>query len=46
MEQRELLGYEPDEDPDRVSLNYIDTSIANQYQLTNKTIKSEDDENA
>ena len=46
MEQRELLGYEPDEDPDRVSLNYIDTSIANQYQLINKTIKKEDDENA
>ena len=46
MEQRELLGYEPDEDPDRVSLNYIDTSIANQYQLIKKTIKKEDDENA
>lgn len=33
-ERRELLGYEPDGEPTRVSLNYIDTSIANQYQLT------------
>lgn len=33
-ERRELLGYEPDGEPNRVSLNYIDTSIANQYQLT------------
>ena len=32
-ERRELLGYEPDGEPTRVSLNYIDTSIANQYQL-------------
>ena len=46
MEQRELLGYEPDEDPDRVSLNYIDTSIANQYQLVNKPMKKEYDDNA
>lgn len=32
-ERRELLGYEPDGEPTRVSLNYIDTSIANQYQM-------------
>ena len=32
-ERRELLGYEPDGEPTRVSLNYIDTNIANQYQL-------------
>lgn len=32
-ERRELLGYEPDEEPTRVSLNYIDVAIANQYQL-------------
>ena len=32
-ERRELLGYEPDDGPTRVSLNYIDTDIANQYQL-------------
>lgn len=31
-ERRELLGYEPDGEPTRVSLNYIDVSIANQYQ--------------
>lgn len=33
-ERRELLGYDPDGQPTRVSLNYIDVSIANQYQLT------------
>ena len=33
-ERRELLGYEPDGEPTRVSLNYIDVSIANQYQMT------------
>lgn len=33
-ERRELLGYEPDGQPTRVSLNYIDVSIANQYQMT------------
>lgn len=32
-EQRELLGYEPDGEPDRVSLNWIETSIATNYQL-------------
>lgn len=32
-ERRELLGYEPDGEPTRVSLNYIDTSIANEYQM-------------
>ena len=32
-ERRELLGYEPDDGPTRVSLNFIDTDIANQYQL-------------
>lgn len=33
-ERRELLGYDPDDEPTRVSLNYIDVSIANTYQLT------------
>ena len=33
-ERRELLGYEPDGQPTRVSLNYIDVSIANQYQIS------------
>lgn len=33
-ERRELLGYEPDGEPTRVSLNYIDVNIANQYQMT------------
>ncbi len=33
-ERRELLGYDPDGQPTRVSLNYIDVSIANKYQLT------------
>lgn len=42
-EQRELLGYEPDNEPDRVSLNFVDTKIANQYQLT--TNKKEVKEN-
>ena len=32
-ERRELLGYEPDGEPTRVSLNYVDTMIANDYQL-------------
>ena len=32
-ERRELLGYEPDDQPTRVSLNYIDVSAATQYQL-------------
>lgn len=32
-ERRELLGYDPDGQPTRVSLNYIDVSVANQYQL-------------
>lgn len=39
-ERRELLGYEPDGRPTRVSLNYIDVAIANEYQLAdlkNKT---------
>lgn len=34
-ERRELLGYEPDDQPTRVSLNYIDVSYANEYQLEN-----------
>ncbi len=38
-ERRELLGYEPDGEPTRVSLNFIDTSIANQYQL--ETLKNQ-----
>jgi hypothetical protein len=32
-EQRELLGYEPNGEPTRVSLNYIDKNIVNSYQL-------------
>lgn len=32
-ERRELLGYEPDGQPTRMSLNYIDVTIANEYQL-------------
>lgn len=32
-ERRELLGYEPDGQPTRVSLNYIDATIANEYQM-------------
>lgn len=34
-ERRELLGYEPDDQPTRVSLNYIDVSHATDYQLDN-----------
>lgn len=52
-ERRELLGYEPDGEPTRVSLNYIDTNIANQYQLMElqqgkkpKAPKKEEKENA
>ena len=48
-ERRELLGYEPDGEPTRVSLNYIDTSIANQYQLETlnpQKIQNKEDENA
>lgn len=45
-ERRELLGYEPDGEPTRVSLNYIDTNIANEYQLENlKTTKPQEDNN-
>ena len=36
-ERRELLGYEPDGQPTRVSLNYIDATLANEYQMA--TIK-------
>lgn len=32
-EQRELLGYEPNGQPTRVSLNFIDTDIVNTYQM-------------
>lgn len=42
-ERRELLGYEPDGEPTRVSLNYIDTSIANQYQL--ETLPQKENQN-
>ncbi len=35
-ETREILGYEPDGGPEVVSLNYIDKSIVNEYQLNNK----------
>lgn len=46
-EQRELLGYEPDGEATRVSLNFVDINIANQYQLMtinqNKTQQKEDD---
>ena len=51
-ERRELLGYEPDGEPTRVSLNYIDTNIANQYQLgeilkdRETNVEKEDDGNA
>ena len=34
-ERRELLGYEPDDQPTRVSLHYIDVSHATDYQLDN-----------
>ena len=47
-ERRELLGYEPDDGPTRVSLNYIDTSIANVYQtatlLSGKEKEKKNDE--
>jgi len=33
-ERRELLGYEPDNQPTRVSLNYIDVGLANEYQMS------------
>lgn len=47
-EQRELLGYEPDGRPTRVSLNFIDSNIANDYQLNdvNKKQKEEKNNNA
>lgn len=32
-EQRELLGYEPNGQPTRVSLNYVNADIADAYQL-------------
>lgn len=45
-ERRELLGYEPDGEPTRMSLNYIDTSIANEYQLEDIKNKSQEGNNA
>lgn len=45
-ERRELLGYEPDGEPTRMSLNYIDTSIANKYQLEDIKNKAQEDNNA
>lgn len=41
-ERRELLGYEPDGEPTRMSLNYIDTSIANEYQLEDVKNKTQE----
>jgi len=38
-ERRELLGYEPDGEPTRVSLNYIDVAIANEYQMSTLDLK-------
>ncbi len=32
-EQRELIGYQPDGGPERSSLNWIENTIANEYQL-------------
>lgn len=32
-ERRELLGYEPDGQPTRVSLNYINATLADKYQM-------------
>lgn len=45
-EQRALLGFEPDNGPDRVSLNFINANIADNYQLNqiNDTSKKEGDE--
>jgi len=43
-ERRELLGYEPDDQPTRVSLNFIDASIANEYQTQALTAKKSKEE--
>lgn len=32
-EQRELVGYEPDGGEEKISLNYVDQSLASEYQL-------------
>jgi hypothetical protein len=45
-EQRELLGFEPDGKPTRISLNYIDETIATQYQLELQLAKKGGKENA
>lgn len=48
-ERRELIGYEPDGQPTRVSLNYIDISLANDYQLEdykNKKTKQTEADNS
>lgn len=39
-EQRELLGYEPNGQPTRVSLNYVNSDIADAYQLADMKIKA------
>lgn len=43
-EQRELLGYPPDNRPDVISLNYINRDIADQYQLNQLDLKPKDEE--
>lgn len=40
-ERRELLGYDPDGQPTRVSLNYIDVAIVNQYQMATLSQKKQ-----
>jgi len=44
-EQRELIGYEADGGPDKVSLNYVSQDQADNYQVDKKPVKEEDDNN-
>lgn len=41
-EQRELIGYEADGGPEKVSLNYVSQEIADEYQANNKQSKKEE----
>lgn len=41
-EQRELIGYEPDGGPEKVSLNYVSQELVDEYQLKSKTKEKEE----
>jgi len=44
-EQRELIGYEADGGPDKVSLNYVSQDQADKYQVDKESTNNEEDNN-